>query len=181
MAKKPTRKSPAAPAAAASGDADLDVLKELVKLLDSSSATTIKLERADASYEVTRGGMPMMPMPVMHSQPMAQAHTHSAPASPPPAAGHQPAAAPTETPKSNLIEIKSPMVGTFYRAPEPGADPYVKSGSRIALGQSLCIIEAMKIMNEIESEVTGTVREVAVEDASPVEFGQVLFRVEPHV
>src|SRR3989338_8846490 len=82
---------------------------------------------------------------------------------------------------SNLIEIKSPMVGTYYRAPEPGADPYVKPGSRVSVGQTLCIIEAMKIMNEIESEISGVVRDVLVEDAQPVEFGQVLFRVEPNV
>ena len=81
---------------------------------------------------------------------------------------------------SPLKEIKSPMVGTFYRAPEPGADPYVKVGSRITSGQTVCIIEAMKIMNEIEAEITGVVREVCVDDAQPVEFGQVLFRVDPN-
>ena len=83
-------------------------------------------------------------------------------------------------PASKLLEIKSPMVGTFYAAPEPGAPPYVKVGSRVAAGQVVCIIEAMKIMNEIESEVAGVVREVGVENAQPVEFGQVLFRVDPH-
>ncbi|HYK82449.1 MAG TPA: acetyl-CoA carboxylase biotin carboxyl carrier protein [Gemmatimonadales bacterium] len=81
---------------------------------------------------------------------------------------------------SHLLEIKSPMVGTFYAAPEPGAAPYVKVGSRVSSGQVVCIIEAMKIMNEIESEVTGVVREVGVENAQPVEFGQTLFRVDPH-
>ena len=154
---------------------DLDILKELVALLDSSSASTIKLGRGDASYEVSRfpsiGGIPM-PMPVAASH---AAHHHA------PAAAHAPAPAAVSAEKpSNLIEIKSPMVGTFYRSPEPGADPYVKPGSRVAPGQTLCIIEAMKIMNEIESEVSGTVREVAVDDAAPVEFGQVLFRVDPN-
>ena len=72
------------------------------------------------------------------------------------------------------------MVGTFYRAPEPGAQPYVIEGSRIEKGQILCIIEAMKIMNEIESEFSGIVREVPVEDAHPVEYGQVLFRIDPN-
>ncbi|HEV2750238.1 MAG TPA: acetyl-CoA carboxylase biotin carboxyl carrier protein [Gemmatimonadales bacterium] len=81
---------------------------------------------------------------------------------------------------SHLLEIKSPMVGTFYSAPEPGAEPYAKVGSRVAAGQVVCIIEAMKIMNEIESEVAGVVREVLVENAQPVEFGQPLFRVDPH-
>ena len=79
-----------------------------------------------------------------------------------------------------LKEIKSPMVGTFYSAPEPGADPYVKVGARISSGQTVCIIEAMKIMNEIEAEFGGVVREVSVEDAQPVEFGQVLFRIDPN-
>jgi acetyl-CoA carboxylase biotin carboxyl carrier protein len=71
------------------------------------------------------------------------------------------------------------MVGTFFSAPEPGGKPYVSDGSRIAKGQIVCIIEAMKIMNEIESEFSGTVREVLVQDAHPVEYGQVLFRIEP--
>jgi acetyl-CoA carboxylase biotin carboxyl carrier protein len=79
-----------------------------------------------------------------------------------------------------LKEIKSPMVGTWYKAPEPGAEPYVKIGSRVTSGQTVCIIEAMKIMNEIEAEITGVIREVCVEDAQPVEFGQVLFRVDPN-
>jgi len=82
--------------------------------------------------------------------------------------------------KGQLVDIKSPMVGTFYSAPEPGAGPYVKVGSRVAAGQVVCIIEAMKIMNEIEAEVAGLVREVCVENAQPVEFGQPLFRVDPH-
>jgi acetyl-CoA carboxylase biotin carboxyl carrier protein len=89
-------------------------------------------------------------------------------------------AAPPAAALSQLLEIKSPMVGTFYAAPEPGADPYIKAGSRVATGQVVCIIEAMKIMNEIESEVAGVVREVLVENAQPVEFGQPLYRVDPH-
>lgn len=88
----------------------------------------------------------------------------------------------TEAPRGGvaLKEIKSPMVGTFYKAPEPGAAPYVKVGSRITSGQTVCIIEAMKIMNEIEAEITGVVREILVDDAQPVEFGQVLYRVDPN-
>jgi acetyl-CoA carboxylase biotin carboxyl carrier protein len=79
-----------------------------------------------------------------------------------------------------LKEIKSPMVGTFYAAPEPGAEPYLKVGARVSPGQTVCVIEAMKIMNEIEAEFGGMIREVCVEDAQPVEFGQVLFRVDPN-
>ena len=81
---------------------------------------------------------------------------------------------------AGLKEIRSPMVGTFYRAPEPGAEPYATTGTRVTPGQTVCIIEAMKIMNEIEAEIAGVVREVCVEDAQPVEFGQVLFRVDPN-
>jgi len=154
---------------------DLEVLKQLVELLDSSSATSIKLQRGDASYEVSRGGGMMMsaPMPMHHHAPAPSAAPSSAASS---SAASSSAAGP---PVSNLVEIKSPMVGTYYSAPEPGAEPYVKTGTRVAPGQTLCIIEAMKIMNELESEVSGTVREILVEDAQPVEFGQVLFRVEP--
>ncbi len=79
-----------------------------------------------------------------------------------------------------LKEIKSPMVGTFYASPEPGAEAYVKVGARVAPNRTVCIIEAMKIMNEIEAEFGGVIREVCVEDSQPVEFGQVLFRVDPH-
>ncbi len=79
-----------------------------------------------------------------------------------------------------LKEVHSPMVGTYYAQPEPGAEPYVRVGSRVTSGQTVCIIEAMKIMNEIEAEVTGVVREALVDDASPVEYGQVLYRVDPN-
>ena len=84
-----------------------------------------------------------------------------------------------EKPKSNTIEIKSPMVGTFYRSPSPEAPPYVNIGDNIEVGQVLCIIEAMKLMNEIKSEVKGKIIDIHVENAEPVEFGHILFVVEP--
>jgi acetyl-CoA carboxylase biotin carboxyl carrier protein len=90
------------------------------------------------------------------------------------------AAARPAAPAAHLKEIRSPMVGTFYMAPEPGAAPYIKVGNRVTPGQTVCIIEAMKIMNEIEAEIAGVVREISVEDAQPVEFGQVLFRIDPN-
>lgn len=91
----------------------------------------------------------------------------------------------TDSPRPTAVapaykEIKSPMVGTYYSAPEPGAELYVKVGARVSPGQTVCIIEAMKIMNEIEAEFGGVVREILVENAQPVEFGQVLFRVDPN-
>ena len=81
---------------------------------------------------------------------------------------------------AGMLEVKSPMVGTYYGASEPGAKPYVAVGDRVQKGQTLCIIEAMKIMNEIESEFTGVVKETLAQDAQPVEYGQVLFRIDPN-
>ena len=83
-------------------------------------------------------------------------------------------------PADNFLEIASPMVGTFYAQSEPGADPYVRVGDRISIGQTLCIIEAMKIMNTLDAEVSGVLKEISVSDATPVEFGQALFRVDPN-
>jgi acetyl-CoA carboxylase biotin carboxyl carrier protein len=81
--------------------------------------------------------------------------------------------------KENLLEVRSPIVGTFYRAPSPNADSYVQIGQKVGVGTVLCIIEAMKLMNEIESEVSGTISKILVENAQPVEYNQVLFLVKP--
>jgi acetyl-CoA carboxylase biotin carboxyl carrier protein len=152
---------------------DLKDVTRLVELLrESPEIGSIELRGLfGTGVVVTRSGAGgfMPPMPAM---PAAVA------AHPAPVAGGEPhRAAP---PASPLKEIKSPMVGTFYSAPEPGADPYLKVGARLTSGQTVCIIEAMKIMNEIEAEFGGVVREVCVEDAQPVEFGQVLFKVDPN-
>ena len=108
------------------------------------------------------------------------AHPGAAPTSAAASAAPQAPSPSPGAPGPQLLEIKSPMVGTFYQSPEPGAPPYVKVGTRVTVGQVVCIIEAMKIMNEIESEVAGVIREVAAQNAQPVEFGQALFRVDPH-
>ncbi len=143
---------------------DLDILREMLELLDSSTALTLSYQRGDATFEVSRAGNAAAPSaPVQYAAAPMVAPTPAAVAAP-----------------STLKEIKSPMVGTYYGAPEPGAAPYAKIGTRVAPGKVVCIIEAMKIMNEIEAEVGGVIREVCVEDASPVEFGQVLFRVDPN-
>jgi len=81
--------------------------------------------------------------------------------------------------RADLLEVTAPMVGTFYRAPGPGESPFVEVGSRISVGQAVCILEAMKLMNELESEVSGEVVEILVDNGTPVEFGQVLMRVKP--
>jgi acetyl-CoA carboxylase biotin carboxyl carrier protein len=125
----------------------------------------------DTAIVMTRTGSATPAAPFVSAVPVA--------APPAPAASGAPAAVAPSAP-STLKDIKSPMVGTFYKSPEPGAEPYVKVGSRVTSGQAVCIIEAMKIMNEIEAEVTGVIREVLVEDSQPVEFGTVLFRVDPN-
>jgi acetyl-CoA carboxylase biotin carboxyl carrier protein len=154
---------------------DIKDVRHLVELLrESPEIGSIEVKGwFGTGVLVTRTGnhafhvSPQMAMPM----PMAAA---------PAPAGAPSAASPALSAASALKEIKSPMVGTFYRAPEPGAEPYVKVGSRVSAGQTVCIIEAMKIMNEIEAEVTGVVKEVCLEDASPVEFGTVLYRVDPN-
>ncbi|MGE0354103.1 MAG: acetyl-CoA carboxylase biotin carboxyl carrier protein [Gemmatimonadales bacterium] len=154
---------------------NISEIERLARLLrDSPEVGSIELRGwFGRGVVITRNGYAPTAAPAM------VAHHAPAPAMHAPAA-EAPRAEPAAAPASALKEIKSPMVGTFYRAPEPGAEPYVKVGSRVSAGQTVCIIEAMKIMNEIEAEITGVVREVCVEDTQPVEFGTVLFRVDPN-
>jgi len=161
---------------------DLRYLKKLIEIVDDSTVDSIEIS-SDKGMKVRisksptqRGAVQMAaPMPAMIAAPMPVAR-------PTPAEG-VPAVSESEAPKpapSSLLEVKSPMVGTFYGAPEPGAKPYVSVGSRVSKGQILCIIEAMKAMNEIESEYSGVVKETLINDAHPVEYGQVLFRIDPN-
>lgn len=158
---------------------DLRYLKKVLEMLDESSVDTLEITNEKgmklrvSKSPTARGTVAMAPM-----APMAQAAPVALPAAAAPAAPAPAAVA--EAPKSNLIEVKSPMVGTFYAQPEPGAKPYASVGTRVSKGQVLCIIEAMKIMNEIECEVSGVIADVCVQDASSVEYGQVLFRVDPN-
>ena len=154
---------------------DFKDVRRLVELMrESPDIATIEIKGLFGTGAViTR--TPAMGAPVFHPTPMPQAVVAPGPTAPSP--GAAPAA---PAPASTLKEIKSPMVGTYYAAPEPGAEPYVRVGSRVGAGQTVCIVEAMKIMNEIEAEFGGVVREVLVEDATPVEFGQVLFRIDPN-
>jgi acetyl-CoA carboxylase biotin carboxyl carrier protein len=160
----------------------LDILAQLIKILrEAPEVGAIEVRRGLfggwSSIRVTKAGHENSRAVHVTSGPAAVVSA-SAPAVHPaaPAAGAPAAPAPA----SNLVEIKSPMVGTFYRSPEPGAEAYVKVGSRVSPGQVVCIIEAMKIMNEIESEVAGVVKETLLENSQPVEFGQPLFRVDPN-
>ena len=161
---------------------DFKDVKRLAELLrESPEIGSIELKGLfGTGVVITRTGghfgfSPPVHMPLPQPVPVAggpPSGSHGGGATP----GHDAASAAAAA----LKEIKSPMVGTYYKSPEPGADPYVKVGSRVAPGQTVCIIEAMKIMNEIEAEFGGVIREVLADDAQPVEFGQVLFRVDPH-
>jgi acetyl-CoA carboxylase biotin carboxyl carrier protein len=162
---------------------DLRYVKKLVELLDGSSVDSIEIS-SDKGMKIRISKSPQQRGTVQIASPMAMPAllpaTTAVRATPSESQLAVAGDAAAMAPKSTLLEVKSPMVGTFYRSPEPGAAPYVSEGGRIAKGHGLCIIEAMKIMNEIESEYSGTVREVCVEDAHPVEYGQVLFRIEPN-
>jgi acetyl-CoA carboxylase biotin carboxyl carrier protein len=159
---------------------ELEDVKRLAKLLrDSPELGSIEVKGFFGTGVVITRTHHGAPTAYSSMSMLAPAPTTAPPPAAAPLAGAgAPAAAPA--PSSTLRDIKSPMVGTFYKAPEPGAEPYVKVGGRVAVGQTVCIIEAMKIMNEIEAEVSGVIREILVEDPQPVEFGQVLFRVDPN-
>jgi len=163
---------------------DLRYVKKLIDILDESTVDSIEIS-SDKGMKIRiskspsgRGAMQVAPPAVMAPiiSPPLLAASQPTPSESAPAI--EPAGAPE--PRGGGNEVKSPMVGTFYSAPEPGSKPYVSVGSRVSKGQILCIIEAMKIMNEIESEVTGVVTEVLASDAQPVEYGQPLFRIDPN-
>ena len=166
---------------------DLRYVKKLVEMLDASSVDSIEIS-TDKGMKIRISKTPQQrgSVQVAPSLPIPAVVQAAAPAVRPAlpeggtASRDGDAGTRAEPPKPKLLEVRSPMVGTFFRSPEPGAKPYVSEGTRIEKGQILCIIEAMKIMNEIESEFAGVVREVLAQDAHPVEYGQVLFRIDPN-
>ncbi|MBD1193904.1 acetyl-CoA carboxylase biotin carboxyl carrier protein [Vulcanococcus sp. Clear-D1] len=152
---------------------DHNQLRELIALLGESDIQELKLEGDDFRLELRRNLPASQPQVVMQAAPAAMPAPAAAPA--------MPSAAPPAAPavRGDLVEITAPMVATFYRAPSPGDPAFVELGARINVGQTVCILEAMKLMNELESEVSGEVVEILVENGTPVEFGQVLMRVKP--
>jgi len=155
---------------------DLRKLKKLIDLVQESGIGEIEITEGEEKVRICRqapGGAPViMAAPGMQQMPFAA--PGAAPATS--AAPAVPAAAAPAEPKGH--QLKSPMVGTFYRAPSPGAPPFVEIGQQVTKGQTLCIIEAMKLLNEIESDVAGTIKEILVENGQPVEYGQPLFLIE---
>jgi acetyl-CoA carboxylase biotin carboxyl carrier protein len=162
---------------------DLRYVKKLIDMIDESSVDSIEISSEKgikiriAKSPVQRGVQMAAPVPAVLPPAMIDSRITPAGGIPLPVAEPP---APEKAPAPSLLEVKSPMVGTFYAAPEPGAKPYVSVGDRVQQGKTLCIIEAMKIMNEIECEYTGIVREILAQDAQPVEYGQVLFRIDPN-
>ena len=158
---------------------DLRYVKKLVEMLDESSVDSIEIS-SDKGMKIRISKTPQQRGAMQVGAPMAMPALLP-PAAPAPAEISSGIEVPKmEAAKSKYLEVKSPMVGTYYGAPEPGAKPYLSVGDRISKGQILCIIEAMKIMNEIESEFDGVVKEILAQNAHPVEYGQVLFRVDPN-
>jgi acetyl-CoA carboxylase biotin carboxyl carrier protein len=149
---------------------NLKELKELLELIKNSGVSEIEIERSGFRVRIRQ-----------------ERGEASRPAAAPPEAApvelHAPAAAPQPAPEAEqrpgLVAVVSPVVGTFYRSPAPDSEHYVEVGARVRKGQVLCIIEAMKLMNEIEAECDGTVVEILVENAQPVEYGQKLFLIDP--
>jgi len=140
---------------------EIKKIKELIKLAKTEGITDLKYKSGDdeVSFKFFNG------VEVTHAPTLSFKHQEASPV--------------VENSKSNLLEVKSPFVGTFYASPSPDSSVYVQKGDRVKKGQPLCIVEAMKIMNEIESEFSGEIVEICVENENYVEYGQVLFRIKP--
>lgn len=161
---------------------DLEWVRELIDLVDESEIDTLEVSRFATRVRISKS-------PPVHSSappaPARAADLHAASGEPGAgseapggAAAVEEAPSPAEGAAEQYHEVTSPMVGTFYRAPAPDAPPYVEEGEGVQTGQTLCILEAMKLMNELESEVSGVIREICVDNAEAVEYGQVLFRID---
>lgn len=159
---------------------DLKEIQNLIKFVAKSGASEVKLEMDDVKITIRTGSDSettiVQQVPVQASAPVVQ---QQVPAPVPVAAPEAPAALAAASDDSKYITIKSPIIGTFYRKPSPDKPVFVEVGTDIKEGDVLCVIEAMKLFNEIESEVTGKIVKVLVDDASPVEFDQPLFLVDP--
>ncbi|MCU0394631.1 MAG: acetyl-CoA carboxylase biotin carboxyl carrier protein [Chitinophagaceae bacterium] len=159
---------------------DIKTIQDLVKIINKTNIAEISIEEADLKITIKQKEdrvetVVAAPAPV-YAPVAAPAPAPAAATAPAPAA---PAAAPAAAAPANTVTIKSPMIGTFYRSPSPDKPSFVNVGDEVAPGKVVCIVEAMKLFNEIESEVKGKIVKVLVEDASPVEYDQPLFLVEP--
>jgi acetyl-CoA carboxylase biotin carboxyl carrier protein len=158
---------------------DIRKVKKLIELLEESGIAEIEISEGEESVRISRypTGPAAAAAPVMHYAPPAHSYPIAAPAAPAPSAAPAAIAAPVAPPKPDHT-VTAPMVGTFYSAATPGAKAFVDIGSEVNVGDTLCIIEAMKMMNQIESDKAGRVTAVLVKNGEPVEFGQPLFIIE---
>ncbi|MCV6615832.1 MAG: acetyl-CoA carboxylase biotin carboxyl carrier protein [Cellvibrionaceae bacterium] len=153
---------------------DIRKIKKLIELLEESDIGELEIKEGEESVRISRGSSPMQTVSMM---PTMAAPMPAAPAAPAAAAAPAPAA---EAPAANIPAghaIKSPMVGTFYAAPSPGSPTFVKVGQQVKPGDVVCIVEAMKMMNQIEADKAGTVEAILIEDGEPVEFDQPLITI----
>ena len=168
----------------------LDEIKHLIEFIRAQELTEFEFEQNGVKLRIKSGGSANAPMQVMPPAPAQMpaagaAAQAAAPSNPAPAASGNPVAASTQAAEpleegTELAIVKSPIVGTFYRAAEPGAKPFVETGDIIKKGQVLCIIEAMKLMNEIDSEYDGEIVSIYVENGQPVQYGERLFAIRLH-
>jgi acetyl-CoA carboxylase biotin carboxyl carrier protein len=156
---------------------DLPEIKKLLEMIERSPITEFELVDKDLRIRISKNAA-NAPQIQMVSAPSSTAPASAPVAMAAPQAEVSPATSAAEAKRQALVEIKSPMVGTFYRAPSPDAEPYVRMGDTIEPGKVICIVEAMKLMNELEAEIRGRIVEILVENAQPVEFGQVIFRID---
>lgn len=165
---------------------ELKEIQELLRLVNRTDLTEVEIEQGEFKLKIRRKApesnviytTQQAALPAMPVAPPAPTPEPVTKAAPPAAVETPPKEVPVEAPSANLKEFKSPMIGTFYRSSGPDAEPFAKVGDRIEKGQVVCIIEAMKLFNEIESEMTGKIVKIMVEDAQPVEYDQVLFLIE---
>ncbi|ABK43188.1 biotin carboxyl carrier protein [Magnetococcus marinus MC-1] len=160
---------------------DLKEIRQLIKMLDDTDVSEIEVCQEGSTVRISRGIQPTyMTAPPQHYMAPPQHYMAQAPGyHGAPAAAPALATAETSSDRGNAVVVTSPMVGTFYKSPSPDAAAFVKEGEMVEKGQVLCIIEAMKLMNEIESEHSGRLVKILVDNASPVEFGEELFLIEP--
>ncbi len=152
---------------------EIEKVRELVRLVEASGIAELEVTHGETTIRIRRDGAPAAAVAAALPAPAA------ASAGPAPAVAPAPVAAPGADRPAGWREILSPIVGTFYRSPAPGSPPFVEVGARVAPGQTLCIIEAMKVMNEIEAEFGGTIREILVQEGAPVEAEVPLFLIDP--
>ena len=150
---------------------DLRKLKTLIDLVSESNVSELEITEAEGKVRIVKGGGAQVQQAAGARMPMAAPALPAAAAHPPP-----PAPAAAEVPAGHIV--KSPMVGTFYRSSSPGAKPFVEIGSQVKEGETICIIEAMKILNEIEADKAGTITKILCENGQAVEYGQPLFVIE---